>query len=346
MKSVPRLAWATLVAVFALASMALADQTAPTATLPSPADKLVVAVSPRDDTANVLLVNNDRLALLKSIKVGKGPQEVCLTPDGSKAYVSNTGGDGLTVIDLATLTVTGTVADAGVKGPAGAAFTPDGKKLYVAARGTQALFVLSPTGQILKQVPMKDPTMVAVSPDGRRVYAASDSTQSVLVFDTATDTQVATIKTSRQPHGLAFTNDGKTLLVTCIAHDVMHYVSTATNEVLTTVGVGRSPQSVAVTPDGRLAFSVTREVRAGGVGGVVSTVSVMDLRGNYWRKVKDILVEPMASKVVVSADGAFLYVTCGAAEPSKTITIIDVLTLEIVRFANGGTGAMGMVYRK
>jgi hypothetical protein len=30
------------------------------------------------------------------------------------------------------------------------------------------------------------------------VYATSDSTQSVVVFDTATDTEVATIKTSQQ----------------------------------------------------------------------------------------------------------------------------------------------------
>jgi DNA-binding beta-propeller fold protein YncE len=129
----------------------------------------------------------------------------------------------------------------------------------------------------------------------------------------------------------------------CVAHDVMHYVSTATSEVLTTVGVGRSPQSVAVAPDGRLAFSVTRDVHA---GGVVSTVSVMDLRENYWRKVKDIPVDSMATKVVVSDDGTLLYVTCGAAEPTKTITVIDLVTLEILRNANGGAGAMGMAYRK
>jgi YVTN family beta-propeller protein len=345
MTTVRRAASAVFVLILATASVVL-GQPAPAPRLPAPTDKLVVVVSPKDETASVLLVNKDRLDLLKSIKVGKGPQEVCLSPDGSKAYVSNTGGEGLSVIDLATLTVTGTVPAAGVKGPVGAAFTPDGKKLYVAARGDQALFALSPAGQILKQVPVKDPTMVAVSPDGKRVYAASDSTQSVVVFDTATDAEVATIKTSRQPRGLGFTPDGKTLLITCVAHDVMHFVDTASNQILTTIGVGRSPQSVAVTPDGRLAFSVTRDVRGGGVGGVVSTVSVMDLRANYGRKVKDILVEPMASKVAVSGDGAMLYVTCGGAEPSRTITVIDLLTFEIVRFANGGTGAMGMVYRK
>jgi YVTN family beta-propeller protein len=136
---------------------------------------------------------------------------------------------------------------------------------------------------------------------GTRAYVCSDSTESVIVVDTATDPAVGTIKTSRQPRGLAFTPDGKTLLITCVAHDVMYYVNTATNQAETIVGIGRSPQSVAVTPDGRLAFSVTREVRP---GGAASTVTIMDLRNNCRRKVKDIPVDNLATKVVVSPDGA------------------------------------------
>jgi YVTN family beta-propeller protein len=328
--------------VFACAvPMALAQSPA-AERLPAPADRLVVVASPRDDEANVLLVNNDRLELLKSIKTGKGPTDVCVSPDGLKAYVTNTGGTGITVIDLTTLTVSATLSDASLQRPVGVAMTPDGTKLYVGARGTGALVVMTPAGQVLKQLPVKDPTTVAIAADGKRAYVASDSTESVLVVDTSTDEVTATIKTSRQPRGIAFTPDGKTILITCVAHDVMYYVNAATNQVETIVGIGRSPQSVAVAPDGRLAFSVTRDLRP---EGAVSTVTIMDLRRNYRRKVREVPVGSLATKVLVSPDGAYLYVTCSGADPANSIIVYDLVSWELVRTARGGGGAAGMAYR-
>jgi hypothetical protein len=87
MNTVRRAVPAVFVVILATVSVAFA-QPAPATRLPSPTDKLVVVVNPKDETANVMLVNKDRLDLLTSIKVGKGPQEVCLSPDGSKAYCS------------------------------------------------------------------------------------------------------------------------------------------------------------------------------------------------------------------------------------------------------------------
>ncbi|MBE3071601.1 MAG: beta-propeller fold lactonase family protein [Acidobacteria bacterium] len=311
--------------------------------LPGPTDKLLIVVSPREDAARVFLATDDRLDLFRVVKTGKGPTEVCLSPDGKKAYVTNTGGEGITVIDLATLTVSATLSDASLQRPVGIALTPDGQKIYVGARGSGALVVLSIDGKMLKQLPVKDATMVAVSPDGKRAYVCSDSTESVIVVDTATDTVVGTIKTARQPRGLGFTPDGKMLLITCVAHDLMHYVNVATSQVETTVGVGRSPQSVAITPDGRLAFSVTRTVQP---GGAVSTASIMDLRKNYRRKVGDIPVDSLATKVVISGDGGYLYVSCSGADPAASIVVIDLLTHEMVRTTAGGAGPAGMAFRK
>jgi YVTN family beta-propeller protein len=301
--------------------------------LPAPTDKLLVVLSPRDATARVFRAAGDRLDLLRTVPTGKGPQDVCITPAGTTAYITNGLDDSLTVLDLHTLKATGTLAPANLKRPAGVAVTPDGKKLYVSARGAKLVLVLSPAGQVLKEIPVTDPTNVAVAPSGGRAYVANDSAQSVLVLDTVADDVVASIKTGRQRRGIALTPDGKSIVITSVSQDVMHLVSAATNEVEATIGAGRSLQSATVTPDGRLAFSVTRDVRD---GGVFSNVSVVDLRNANPRKVKDIPVGSMASKVLVSGDGAYL---TSITNPQDTVAVIDLLTMEIARFAQGGTGA-------
>jgi YVTN family beta-propeller protein len=208
--------------------------------LPARTDKLLIVLSPKDATAKVFLAIADRLDLLRAIPTGKGPQDVCIAPDGNTAYVANGLDD----------SITGTLAPAHLKSPTSVAITPDGKKLYLGARGSNLLLVLSPAGQVLKEIALTDPATVAIAPAAPRAYVASNSTQSVLVVDTVTDEIVATIKTGRQPKGIAFTPDGKTVVITCVAHDVMHLVDAATNEVKATIGAGRSLQSAAVLPDG------------------------------------------------------------------------------------------------
>jgi YVTN family beta-propeller protein len=216
--------------------------------LPARTDKLLIVLSPKDATAKVFLAIADRLDLLRTTPTGKGPQDVCIAPDGKTAYVAN--GLDITVTDLEHLKAAGTLAPAHLKSPTSVAITPDGKKLYVGARGSNLLLVLSPAGQVLKEIALTDPATVAIAPAARRAYVASNSTQSVLVVDTVTDEIVATIKTGRQPRGIAFTPDGKTVVITCVAHDVMLLVDAATNEVKATIGAGRSLRSAAVLPDG------------------------------------------------------------------------------------------------
>ena len=57
-------------------------------------------------------------------------------------------------------------------------------------------------------------------------------------------------------------------------------------------------------------------------------------------------MDSLATKVVVSGDGAYLYVSCSGADPAASINVIDLLTHELVRTSRGGTGAAGMAFRK
>ena len=64
------------------------------------------------------------------IAVGSDPQSVAFSPDGGKAYVTNSGDGTVSVIDATTDLVVGSPINVG-SGPWGVAFSPDGSVAYV-----------------------------------------------------------------------------------------------------------------------------------------------------------------------------------------------------------------------
>ena len=72
-----------------------------------------------------------------TIPVGSGPGGVAVTPDGSRVYIGNEGGN-VSVIDTASNTVTATIPTSGAYG---LAVTPDGSAVYVAAPAVAVLVI-------------------------------------------------------------------------------------------------------------------------------------------------------------------------------------------------------------
>lgn len=198
--------------------------------------------------------------LTATIAVGKEPDELCVAPNGNRAYIVNRADNSVSVIDLDTLKTTATVTHPTLKRPDGCAVGVDSKKLYVASSEQNALVVVSTeTNQVVKDIPTsKNPRRVAVSPDGKKVYASSEGTGDVHVLDASTDTLLKTIRVGHSSRNLTFTPDGKTLLVLHTLQDTVSLVDTATNEIMTTIGIGTAPQEIAVTSDGVLAFALAR----------------------------------------------------------------------------------------
>ena len=82
---------------------------------------------------------------LRTVRVGRGPKTIALTPDGATAIVASERADSITFVDLASYDTT-TVADVGDQ-PCGVTVSPDGARVYVTARGSDELVVLEPSGQ-------------------------------------------------------------------------------------------------------------------------------------------------------------------------------------------------------
>ena len=75
-----------------------------------------------------------------TISVGDNPKGVAITPDGTKAYVTNLDYHTVSVINTATNTVSATITVG--DGPYGVVITPDGTKAYVTNRRDGSVSVI------------------------------------------------------------------------------------------------------------------------------------------------------------------------------------------------------------
>jgi YVTN family beta-propeller protein len=66
---------------------------------------------------------------------------VAITPDGTRAYITNNGSGTVSVINTTTNTVTGSPITVGLT-PFGVGITPDGTRAYVANQGANTVSVI------------------------------------------------------------------------------------------------------------------------------------------------------------------------------------------------------------
>jgi YVTN family beta-propeller protein len=182
------------------------------------------------------------------IGVGNNPNGLALTSDGATLYVTNVSDNTVSVIDIATQTVTDTVPVGG--GPQGVACANG--KAYVTNSNDGTVSVIS-AGVVV--------ATITVGADESTVYIADSETgpSTVWVIDTATDTVTATISSAgTYVNAIAVTPDGSKVYVASGGAATIVVIDTATNTVTGTIaldhGTGTSPAAVAFSPDGSTAF--------------------------------------------------------------------------------------------
>jgi YVTN family beta-propeller protein len=205
--------------------------------------------------------------------VGNKPFGVAITPDGTRAYVTNSNDNTVSVIDTTNMLV-GSPITVGFT-PQGVAITPDGKRAYVtnfsALANTVSVIDTNPASPTYNSVVATvavgtEPFEVAITPDGTRAYVTNDGSNTVSVIDTnpaspTYNTVVATVGVGTGPVGVAITPDGTRAYVvndSVFSNSVSvidtNPASPTYNKVVATVGVGTNPIGVAITPDGKSAY--------------------------------------------------------------------------------------------
>ncbi len=228
---------------------------------------------------NLVTVLNATTSAQCTIAVGispnSGPNNLAVTPDGTKLFVENDTEASLSVVDLGTGAVTN-VSLSGVTAPmtANLAVSPDGTIVYLVVLGTGA------TNPALYTVTTASPYTVT---------AASG-------FNTSSSLVAAGGPTL----GIAFTPDATTAYV---ATEGVTYVVTggATPSISTTVAV--TGGSVAVAPNGAFAYVVD-------VLSNPATVYKIAIPANTVSTISPALTCTAGGAVAITPDSSTAYVTC------------------------------------
>jgi YVTN family beta-propeller protein len=203
------------------------------------------------------------------------PTGLSISPDGKTLYVANNLTNNIAIVNIATKTVTTTVAVGTY--PYTTLISKDGKTVYVSNWGDGTISVLdTKTQAIVSTIAVgKHPNALALGPD-ERLFVADANSDAISVIDTNSNKTVRTISVSLYAHA----------------------------------PYGSSPESIAVSPNGQFLYVVNS-----GNNDVVVVALRHDWRTESlsdW-KTKSILGEiPTAwypSSVVLSKDGNVLYIT-------------------------------------
>lgn len=264
-------------------------------------------------TAAALLTPEQAAAIsrLGDITVGNGPTDVVATD--TRAYVLNSGGKSITVIDTLTGTVVDTISLRYT--PAKLAITPSGNRLYVTNAVAGTVSVISTAfNSVLKTIRVGDnPTGIAVSRSGSRVYVVNSDDGTVSKISTLTNNVVGTVYgVGKGVSSIAVSPDGSTIFTTSSTTGDVSYFSSSSLFAGTLAGVTSGSLGIAFGADGSRVF----------VSDAGGSVKVIDAAA---RAVVDSI--PVAAgvpfDVTVSPDGTTLFV---ARSNDGKLSVYDIAT--------------------
>ena len=281
-------------------------------------DTFTVTVGDGQDSVDVTLsvpISATQLSETGSTPVGTGPSGVALSPDGTRAYVTNKAGNTVSVVNTATNAVISTITVGA--GPSAVAIKPDGSLLYVTNRTAGTVSVINTTSMaVVATVKVgTNPEAVAVSPDGTRVFVTNAGAGTVSKIDTATNKVTVTIKVGNGPSSIAISPDAKYAYVTNKTDGTVSAITLSYNAVKTVAGVGTSPTGVIVSPDSTTAYVTNLDGTVAFINTATNTVAAHLNTG------------APANGAVLSSDGALLLV----AGTNDTVTAIDTRTRSIIQ---------------
>jgi len=255
------------------------------------------------------------------------------------AYVSSEKDDALTMIDLATLTVKGTVPTC--KRGRHIQLTPD-RKIMVACTDSNAADLIDPaTGKSLRRIPLGDePEAFDLSPDGKTIYVSNEDEAETSFIDAATGKTLQSIKVGQEPEGVKVSADGKTLYVTSEVASLVHVIDVATAKITKNVKVGKRPRRMAITPDGKELW-VTNELDASVSIVATATHTVV---GTLKFEVKGARAQDITPVgILMTRDGKRAFVALGKA---NHVAFVDVASRKVSNLVLVGKRAWNVALDK
>ncbi len=271
-----------------------------------------------DEEGNtVTVLDAGSFARVTTIPVGREPHNVQVAPDGRSAWV----------------TINAEVEKAG-KSEAAHAGMPEREHEAMSDIG-EVWVIDTATDQVVANILVgKHPTHVVLSPDGRLAYVNNGGENTVSVVDTAERKTIANIPVGAYPHGIRLSPDGREAYVANLKGGSVSVVDTEARKEVAKIAVGKGPAQVGFAPDGRVAFASLSQENA---------VAIID---PVTRKVtKKVPVGTVPIQLYATPDSRLLFVANQGSKkaPGRTVSVIDLARLEVVKTLETGPGALGVV---
>jgi len=218
------------------------------------------------DDRTVMMVNAGDHEIVASLTVDRNPHEAILTPDGQVAYVSNAGGNTISVIHVANRHEITRLSDPDWRFPHGLEVTPDGRYLWMASTYAHTVWVIArdpdnhehhetvkviPTGQ-------KSSHMVHFSPDANVAYVPNIGSNTLTVLDVRAMEIIRHVDVGPGPEGVAVHPVDGTIYVANQGDDTLMIIDPASFEVRHTLKIGAVPVRATFTPDGEYCLIANR----------------------------------------------------------------------------------------
>lgn len=301
-----------------------------------PAGTLVV-VNKGPSTVSIVDVGSG--ALLGRFPTGEGPHEVVLTSDGATAIVTDygarSGGNTLTVIDVAGLAVARTIDLGRHQRPHGIAVMPGDEVVAVTSEvSDHVVLIRIATGEIVAEIPTGHPAshMLAMPTDGRAIYTSNMQDGTVSVLDVEGRSHEMTLRVPPTPEAIGAAPDGSEVWVGSNDRGSITAFRTSPwsegEEVLTGFGW---PYRILFTPDLR-------------------RVLIPDLRGDRLRIVDRASRAELAALnfpgggpqgITVTPDSRFAFQSLSA---EGRVVVIDLASHEVVGSLDVGARPDGVAY--
>jgi YVTN family beta-propeller protein len=321
----------------------------PAAPAAPPAERVFVS-NEGAGTISVIDAENDRV--VRTIRVGKRPRGLRLSPDGKWLYVALSGSprggpgvdesklpppdraaDGIGVVDVERSRLVRTLKS----GPDPECFdvSPDGRSLLVSNEDSAraSLIDISATGSEASLTVGGEPEGVAIRPDGKIGYVTSEATNRVDVIDLESHQVVASIPTARRPRTVVFTRDGSRAFVSGELGKAVDVIDGVTHKSIGQIVVGGPepalPMGLALAPDERSLYVTT------GRGGAVAVIDVGSQ--SVRRTIEGVGARPWG--IGVTQDGKKIYTANGS---SNDVSVVDIESGNVIRRLNTGASPWGI----
>ncbi|MFP4456579.1 MAG: YncE family protein [Clostridia bacterium] len=285
------------------------------------------------DEATVSFIDAKAQQTVKKIDVDINPHEVAISPDKKLSYVTNAGGNTVSVIDNIKMEEIERINHKDFKFPHGVGVSKDGEKLFITATYSDKTFVINTKSFEFEKVIdtyQSKTHMIYFDRNKEKIFIPNIGSNNITVFDVAKEEVIDHFPVGNGPEGAAVDKNNKLLYVANQHDNIVAIYDLEDYSLKKEIKVGTLPIRLVFSPDGKWVYVPNRES---------GDLSIIDTE--IESEVKRIRVGVWPGGTVFNTDGTKAYV---ANNKTNDISVIDVATHKEIGRIDAGIHPDGIAY--